>query len=168
MEFSTLYNPSDFTAICKHDCVLLAIDKQAFKILHDKKIKKQKEFIGTFLKKKVPRFAKLYTVHKLQDTAFAIFNLCKYNKGIVLSKEGEKQQNMFIVLKGLVRLEKKISFTDMHGNPISKTITLVMAAEGDLVGEDSFCCSESDKDNQFKLKIMPSFYTATVVGQEGA
>lgn len=56
-----------FTAQCQQDCLLMTINKEAFKLLQERKLRKQKEFLARFLVTKFPKFLEHTSECKLQD-----------------------------------------------------------------------------------------------------
>lgn len=93
---------------------------------------------------------------ELQSFIKAVHHNRKIEKGMFLYQEGNKANELFLILSGKIQLSKMI--------PDGRELTLRMASEGDLIGELSlFCSAQSHMQN---AKVMESGEVAVIFKNE--
>lgn len=78
-----------YTAICKTDCILLALRDDVFEIIHRKNVYRYREDIAQYLIKIMPNILNYYNEANICDTAYQLMaeKVCKSKE--VIFNEGE-------------------------------------------------------------------------------
>lgn len=89
------------------------------------------------MKKKFPQVMKHYSVYKLLETSYYVLSEKTFLQREVILTENKINKHIFIVKSGHITLSKKVTYYDIHEEPVTNQVELLTIGEGEIIGEQS-------------------------------